>query len=171
MDDFKVDKDVLKKDMSTMLVVEQNVFEELTTREENSGAGSEITNHSLKSCTSLNPDIDKPESDCNTISFHDKFSAHLSLCIPSDVDMNMQQVSNSADCVKEVAPAVPLESAKGVMRWKLEMNDYIFMFSECGDSSCDSSLSEQSSVISSPCTPFTVHSDKTQSEDLDRAEI
>ncbi|KAM0845486.1 hypothetical protein ACQ4PT_056344 [Festuca glaucescens] len=177
MDDFKVDNDVHRKDRSTMLVVEQNVFEELTNREENSCDDSEITNHSLKSYTSLNPGVDKPESECNTISFHDQFSAHLSLCIPSDVDMNMQLVSSSADCVKEVAPVVPLESAKevsageGVMQWKLEMNDFISMFSECGDSSCDSSVSEQSSVISSPCTPFTVHSDKTQSEDLDRADI
>ncbi|KQJ91803.1 uncharacterized protein LOC104584750 [Brachypodium distachyon] len=171
MEDLKVDRDACRKDGSRILVIEQNGFEELIVRVEGLCAGSE----SLKSYPSSSPDGDKLEFSCNTISHNDQFSAHLTLSSSNDGDMNMQTGS-----VNEVATAilnVPLGSVKEVatdeevMQWRLEMDDFIFMYSECGDYSYDSSVSEQSSAISSPCTSLTVHSDDTQSEDLDRADI
>lgn len=166
-----MDRDACRKDGSRILVIEQNGFEELIVRVEGLCAGSE----SLKSYPSSSPDGDKLEFSCNTISHNDQFSAHLTLSSSNDGDMNMQTGS-----VNEVATAilnVPLGSVKEVatdeevMQWRLEMDDFIFMYSECGDYSYDSSVSEQSSAISSPCTSLTVHSDDTQSEDLDRADI
>lgn len=162
-----------------MLVIEENVFEDPISEVKNSCVGSDFTSLSIKNSPSSTPDCEGSEFDCNTTSLHDQFLTHLSLSSSNNVHLNMKEVATTAGYVKEVPSAVlnlPLKSVKEdvteeeVMEWRLEMNDFPFMLSECGDSSYASSVSERSSVMSSPCTPFTVHSD-TQSEDLDRTDI
>ncbi|XP_062204693.1 uncharacterized protein LOC133906730 isoform X1 [Phragmites australis] len=126
-------------------------------------------------------DLDGSELDNKTISLHDQFSTQLSLSSSNDVIMNRKDAATSLGTDKEIPSAIPhwpLKSVKQdateeeVIKWRLQMNGFPFILSdsECGDSSYDSSLSEQSSIISSPCVSFTIHSD-TQSEDLDRTDI
>ncbi|XP_066356508.1 uncharacterized protein [Miscanthus floridulus] len=121
-------------------------------------------------------DFDGSEFDNKTTSLHDQFSTQLSLSSYNDGEgiatsscpdkqchlaiLNLSLKSFKKDATKEDAA-----------KWKLEENGFPFVRSdlEWGDSSYDSSLSEQSS-ISTPGTPFTVQSD-TQSEDLDRTDI
>ncbi|CAL4911080.1 unnamed protein product [Urochloa decumbens] len=114
-------------------------------------------------------------------SLHNQFSTQLSLCSTNDGIMNTEEIATSPCPDKEVPSPMlnwPLKSLKQdateeeAIRWRFKKNGFPFVLtdSECGDSSCDISLSEQSSTISTPSTPFTVQSD-TQSEDLDRTDI
>ncbi|OEL26352.1 hypothetical protein BAE44_0012627 [Dichanthelium oligosanthes] len=123
------------------------------------------------------PDFDGSELDNKATSLHNQFSTQLSLSSSSDVIMNKEETTTSPCPDKEVPSPIlnwPLKSFKQdsteeeAIRWRLEKNGFPFVISdsECGDSLYDSSLSEQSSTISTPSTPFTV-----QSEDLDRTDI
>jgi len=126
-------------------------------------------------------DFDGSEIDNKATSLHNQFSTQLSLSSSNDVTMNREEIAASQCPDKEVPSAIlnlPLKSFKqdateeDVIRWRLEKNGFPFVLSdsECGDSSYDSSFSEQSSTISTPSTPFTVQSD-TQSVDLDKTDI
>ncbi|EES15878.1 hypothetical protein BDA96_08G087800 [Sorghum bicolor] len=122
-------------------------------------------------------DFDGSELDNKTTSLHDQFSTQLSLSSSND----SEEIATSSCPDKECPLAIlnlSLKSFKQVateedaVKWSLEENGLPFVLSdsEWGDSSYASSLSEQSSTISTPSTPFTVQSD-TQSEDLDRTDI
>jgi hypothetical protein len=126
-------------------------------------------------------DFDGSELDKKATSLHNQFLTQLSLYSSNDVIMSREESATSPCPDKEVSSAIlnlPLKSLKQdapeeeAIRWRLEKNGFPFILSdsECGDSSYDSSFSEQSSTISTPSTPFTVQSD-TQSEDLDRTDI
>ncbi|KAL6889048.1 hypothetical protein ACP4OV_010074 [Aristida adscensionis] len=128
-------------------------------------------------------DYDIFEPDNKTVSVLDQFSTQLSLSSSGDVLLNRKDVATSPFPDKEIPSAIlhwPLKSVnkdatykEDVIKWRLEMNGFTYVFSDSefsSNSSNDSSLSEQSSTISSPCTSFTVHSD-TQSDDLDRTDI
>ncbi|RCV15861.1 hypothetical protein SETIT_3G091900v2 [Setaria italica] len=126
-------------------------------------------------------DFDGSELDKKATSLHNQFLMQLSLYSSNDVIMHRVEIATSPCPDKEVSSAIlnlPLKSLKRdateeeAIRWRLEKNGFPFVLSdsECGDSSYDSSFSEQSSTISTPSTPFTVQSD-TQSEDLDRTDI
>uniref|UniRef100_A0A0D9XXY0 Uncharacterized protein n=1 Tax=Leersia perrieri TaxID=77586 RepID=A0A0D9XXY0_9ORYZ len=171
----KENKNVRSKEMSAQLMVEENKFEELTSESENLYAATDFSKLSPKANPISSPECGVSEFDYSVTS-HNHLTAHLSLCRLNDTCMNMKEVT-SAD--REVSSAIlncPLKgvnkdaTAELVLEWRRGMGDFPFMLSECGDSSCDSSLSERSSVTSSPCTSFTVHSD-TRSEDLDGVDI
>lgn len=126
-------------------------------------------------------DFDDFEIDSKASSLHNQFSTKLSLSSSNDVIMKREEIATSPCPDKEVPSTIlnlPLKSLKqdateeDAIRWRLEKNGFPFVLSdsEFGDSSYDSSLSEQSSTISTPSTPFTVQSD-TQSVDLDRTDI
>jgi hypothetical protein len=122
-------------------------------------------------------DFDGSEFDNKTTSLHDQFSTQLSLSSSND----SKEIATSSCPDKECPLAILNLSLKSLkqdateedaVKWRLEENGFPFVLSdsEWGDSSYASSLSEQSSTISTPSTPFTVQSD-TQSEDLDRTDI
>ncbi|KAL6642425.1 hypothetical protein ACP70R_020606 [Stipagrostis hirtigluma subsp. patula] len=125
-------------------------------------------------------DCDGSELDNKSISLHDQFCTQLSLSSSKDVPMIRKEVATTPgpDEVPSVTSHWPLKTVKedateeNVIKWRLEMNGFPFVSSDSdfyADSSNDSSLSERSSIISSPCTSFTVHSD-TQS-DIDGTDI
>ncbi|CAD6267967.1 unnamed protein product [Miscanthus lutarioriparius] len=122
-------------------------------------------------------DFDGSELDNKTTSLHDQFSTQLSLSSSNDGE----EIATSSCPDKQFHLAIhnlSLKSCKqdkteeDAVKWRLEEKGFPFVFSdsEWGDSSYENSLSEQSSTISTPSTPFTVQSD-AQSEDLDRTDI
>lgn len=125
-------------------------------------------------------DFDGPELDEKATSLHDQFLTHLSLSSSNDVVIKGEQTVISPSPDKE-APSTILnwrlktirqdDTKDEEIKWGLEKNGFSFLSSsEWGDSSNDSSHSEQSSIISTPSSPFPVQSD-TQFEDLDRTDI
>ncbi|TVU03970.1 hypothetical protein EJB05_50481, partial [Eragrostis curvula] len=126
-------------------------------------------------------DFDGSELETGTLSLHDKLSTQISLSSSSCVLMNVKGSATSPGPDKEVPSDIlhfPLHSLEQdaskeeVIKWRLEKNGFPFALSdsELYDSSYDSSVSEQSSIISSPCMSFTLNSD-TRSEDLEKADI
>lgn len=123
---------------------------------------------------------DGSELDRETFSLHDKLSAQLSLCSSSGA--LLKETAASPGPHKEVPSDIlhwPLKNhnqnpdKEEVTRWRLEKNGFSFVLSDSelyAESSYDSSVSEQSSIISSPCMSQTAYSD-TRSEDLDRRDI
>ncbi|WVZ89197.1 hypothetical protein U9M48_035629, partial [Paspalum notatum var. saurae] len=111
---------------------------------------------------------------------HDQFMTHLTLSSSNYLVMNGEETTTSRSPDKTVPSAIlnwPIKTVRKddteeAIKWRLEKNGFPILLSdsEWGDSSNDSSHSEQSSIISTPSTPFTVQSD-TQSEDLDRTDI
>uniref|UniRef100_A0A0E0MKU9 Uncharacterized protein n=1 Tax=Oryza punctata TaxID=4537 RepID=A0A0E0MKU9_ORYPU len=157
----KEDKNVCSKEISTQSMGETE------------NAVSDFSKVSPMANPASPPECGGSEFDNNVTSLQNHLMAHLSLCSLNDACMNMMEVTTSAD--REVPSAIlncPLKSVNKdantelVIQWNLGLGD----FPSCGDSSCDSSLSERSSVTSSPCTSFTAHSD-TRSEDLDGVDI
>jgi hypothetical protein len=122
-------------------------------------------------------DFDGSTLDNKTTSLYDQFSTQLSLSSSNDGE----EIATSSCPDKECPLAILSLSLKSfkqdaaeedAVKWSLEENSFPFILSDSkwGDSSYASSLSEQSSTISTPSTPFTVQSD-SQSEDLDRTDI
>ncbi|KAF8725423.1 hypothetical protein HU200_019943 [Digitaria exilis] len=126
-------------------------------------------------------DFDGSEHDNRATSLHNRFSTQLWLSNPNDVIMKGEEIASSPCPDKEVPSDIlnwklknrtQDDTEEEEIRWRLEKNGFpcILSDSECGDSSYDSSLSEHSSIISTPSTPFTVQSDN-HSEDFDRTDI
>ncbi|XP_006664440.1 uncharacterized protein LOC102712597 [Oryza brachyantha] len=176
MEVAKEDKNVCSKEISTILMIEE-VSEELTSGMDNPYAATDISKLSPKANPASAPECGGSEFDNNMASLHNHLTAHLSLFSLKDTWMNMKEVAASAD--REDPTAIlscPLKTVNKdaneelVTEWRLGMGDFPLVSSECGDSSCESSLSERSSMTSSPCTSFTAHSD-TRSEDLEGVDI
>ncbi|TVU51487.1 hypothetical protein EJB05_02919 [Eragrostis curvula] len=127
-------------------------------------------------------DFDGSELDTETPTLHDKFATQLSLSSSNGELMNVKGSVTSPEPDKEDPSDIlhlPLQSLKldankkEVIKWRLEKNGFPLVLSDSelyADSSFDSSVSEQSSVTSSPSMSFTVNSD-TRSGDFDRADI
>lgn len=113
--------------------------------------------------------FDGSELDNKTNSIHDQFSTQLSLSSSSDGE----EIATSS-CPDKGCPLAILHlclksfkqdaTEEDAAKWKLD-GTFVLSDTEWGDSSYASSLSEQSSTISAPSTPFT------QPEDLDRTDI
>ncbi|KAL5206788.1 hypothetical protein ABZP36_034997 [Zizania latifolia] len=176
MEDFNEDKNDCINKRSTLSVVEEKVFE-MISEDENPYTASDFSKLSPETNSPLAFECGGSEFNCNMNLHHDHLLAQLSLSSSSNVCMNMKDVAISTG--KEVSSTIhdcPLETVSDntaeelVMEWRLGVDDFPFVLSECADSSYDSSLSEWSSLMSSPCTSFTVNSD-ILSEDLDRVDI
>ncbi|GJN13486.1 hypothetical protein PR202_gb00195 [Eleusine coracana subsp. coracana] len=124
-------------------------------------------------------DYDGSEFDRETFSLHDKLSTQLSLYSSNGVLLKDTAVSPGSD--NEVPSDIlhwPLKNLRQnpdreeVTKWRLDKNGFSLILSDSelyADSSSDSSVSEQSSIISSPCVSLAAYSDR--SEDLDRTDI
>jgi hypothetical protein len=125
-------------------------------------------------------DCDGSELDREIFSLQNKLSTQLSLSSSNGVLLNGSAASPGPD--KKVPSDIPhwlLKNLKQdpdkeeVTKWRLEKNGFLFDVSDselCVDSSYDSSVSEQSSAISSPCMSLAAYSD-ARSEDLDKTDI